>query len=161
SLGKGRLGPCQELPWIPGDEARPALKSHVGPHPREHYEYTVTKSDEEKEVHGHPREPGGEPGELEPPKIRHSRSTPDGCQGALVLVVKWCVGLVCQGAPDAVRRMAPTLNSRGRDTRYGFAVGHGCRQVPDDKYLGMSRDGQIVLHLDAAGPVKRSSQTAR
>src|SRR5262249_10843573 len=131
SLGKGRLGPCQELPWIPGDEARPALKSHVGPHPREHYEYTVTKSDEEKEVHGHPREPGGEPGELEPPKIRHSRSTPDGCQGALVLVVKWCVGLVCQGAPDAVRRMAPTLNSRGRDTRYGFAVGHGCRQVPD------------------------------
>ena len=79
SLGKGRLRPCQELPWLPGDEACPALKGHVGPHSREHYEYTVTKSDEEEEVHRHPREPGREPRELEPPKIRDSRSTPDGC----------------------------------------------------------------------------------
>src|SRR5215831_12217963 len=56
-LGMGRLGPCQELSWIPSDEACPALKGHVGPHPREHYEYTVTKSNQEEEVYGHPREP--------------------------------------------------------------------------------------------------------
>lgn len=159
-LGKGCLGTWQELPWIAGDEACPTLKGYIGPYPGQHHEHTITKPDEEEEVNGHPGKPGEEPGKLEPSKIRYCCSAPNGRQGALVPVMKWCVGLAGQGASEAVRRMAPALNGCWRDSGYGFAVGHGRCQVSNDKDLGMSRDGKIVLHLDAAGPVKWNPQAA-
>src|SRR5262245_25903349 len=90
---RGRLGPCQERLWITRDETCPTLKSHVGPYPGQHNEYTVTKANEEEEVYGHPGHPGEEPGELEPPQIRYCGGASDRCQGALVSVLKGYGGL--------------------------------------------------------------------
>src|SRR6476620_3978809 len=138
-----------------GDHPLRAAPTDESDDPVQQRRDAVLEADDVDEVDGQPEDPGEEPAELRLAHRRHGREPRDRRHRALVADLAGPSGpSPLQTADDLLRGVAPTLDGDLRDARQSLQGHH----VADDVDLGVAGQGEVVLDLDATGPVERSAR---
>src|SRR5258708_894878 len=148
---------CATVPAA-GDQPRATLVADIRPCPLDQHQHPILETDQEKDVHHQPGQPGQQARQMEPANFGDRVGAPDGRHRAPIEIVDRFGRLTANQSADVGRGGLALLNGDWRDPRQHLAVGVLQRgEVANDEDFRMTGDAEVRSDGDAAAAIHLSA----